>query len=133
MYNPVSGTLMHFFNLKPIQQETLMIHFLQMYQKKQKFRINNILKKLKMFIKKEVMEVQDMIVIGIQKKPKKIFLELTLLLFHQMYFDQLFMNNLLDQENSFQQIEFSETNLQMQHIQHSFIKFKDLLLIEILV
>lgn len=133
MYNPASGISMHFFNLKPIQQETLMILFLQMCQKKQKFRINNILKKLKMFIKKEVMEVQDTIVIGIQKKHKKISLELILLLFHQMYFDQLFMSNLLDQENSFQQIEFSETNLQMLHIQHSFIKFKDLLLIEILV
>ncbi len=133
MFNLVSGTLMHFFNLKLIQQETLTILFSLVYQKKQKFKTNNTSKKLKMFIKKVDMEVQDMIVTGIQNKLKKIFLELILPLFLLTYFDQLFMNNLLGQENFFQSIEFSETNPQMLHIWHNFTRSRVLLLTETLV
>jgi hypothetical protein len=116
MFNPVSGTLMHFSNLKHIQPETHTILFSFNYQKKLKFKTNNILKKLRMFTKKVDMEASDMTVIGTHKKLKKTFLELTQQQFRLMSFGQLLMSSPLDLENSFQLIEFSEINLWMLRI-----------------
>lgn len=73
MLSHLSGTLMLFSNHKPILPEMPMIHFSLVNPRKLKFMIKNISKRLRMFMKKEDMEVWDMIMNGILKKLIRIF------------------------------------------------------------
>ena len=73
MYNLPSGILMLFFNLKHILQEMLMILSLYLILSKQKYKISLISKKSKKYIKKEAMEVKDMIINGKKNKQRKIY------------------------------------------------------------
>jgi len=73
MFKVVFGILMHYFNLKLILQEMLMIPFLFHNLKNLRLKYKIILMMLKICIKKVVLEVLDIIVIGNNHKLEKIF------------------------------------------------------------
>ena len=124
MWNRPSGISILSSSLKPTLQEMRMTHSLFQIPNKLQSKWKNTWNRLKKLTRLEAMVARAMTMIGILKKPKRIYCELTLLLYHLGIWSRL-PKLLSDQENSFQLIGCSEIKHSTILTWPSSIKFRD--------